>query len=454
MAQTYEVNFDGLVGPTHHYAGLSYGNVASLSHKNQVANPKEAALQGLRKMKFLASLGLKQGIIPPQERPNLSALRLLGFDGTPEQILKKAMQEAPEILSAVWSSSSMWTANAATVSPSFDSQDGRVHFTPANLSCKFHRSIEADTTGKILKAIFRDPSTFAHHSPLPSSAAFQDEGAANHSRFCKNYGEPGLQFFVYGRTAFQKSKVEPKNFPARQTREASVALARLHRLDPNRVVYAQQNPDAIDAGAFHNDVVAVGNSNVLFFHENAFLDTEEVIASLKKKFHEISSSELKIVQVAESEVKLSDAVKSYLFNSQLIHLNQTSREMALIAPQESQEVDAVRTYLEKLIRDESQPIREVHYFDLKQSMQNGGGPACLRLRVVLTEEEIAKSNLGVYFSDSLYHQLCAWVNRHYRDRLTSQDLVDVSLLREVQIALDELTQILNLGSIYPFQLGS
>ena len=26
----YEVNFDGLVGPTHNYAGLSYGNVASL----------------------------------------------------------------------------------------------------------------------------------------------------------------------------------------------------------------------------------------------------------------------------------------------------------------------------------------------------------------------------------------------------------------------------------------
>ncbi|MDX2347040.1 MAG: N-succinylarginine dihydrolase, partial [Legionella sp.] len=34
MTAVYELNLDGLVGPTHHYAGLAYGNTASLAHAN------------------------------------------------------------------------------------------------------------------------------------------------------------------------------------------------------------------------------------------------------------------------------------------------------------------------------------------------------------------------------------------------------------------------------------
>lgn len=60
----YEVNFDGLVGLTHHYAGLSFGNEASTRHQNTLSNPRLAAKQGLLKMKALADLGYKQGVLP------------------------------------------------------------------------------------------------------------------------------------------------------------------------------------------------------------------------------------------------------------------------------------------------------------------------------------------------------------------------------------------------------
>src|SRR3954469_13600147 len=128
----YEVNFDGLVGPTHNYAGLSYGNVASMKHKLSVSNPRQAALEGLEKMKFLASLGVKQAVLPPHERPHLQTLRRLGFSGSDADVLRTAQQRDPTLLAMVSSASTMWTANAATISPSADSEDHRAHFTPAN----------------------------------------------------------------------------------------------------------------------------------------------------------------------------------------------------------------------------------------------------------------------------------------------------------------------------------
>ena len=223
-----EANFDGLVGPTHNYAGLSWGNVASKSNVNAVANPREAALQGLEKMKRLADRGYVQGILPPHERPHIPTLRALGFEGNERQILEAVAKADPAILAAVSSASCMWTANAATVSPSADTADHRVHFTPANLSAKFHRSIEHQVTGRSLKAIFGDESYFAHHPALPSVSHFGDEGAANHTRLCSRYGEPGVELFVYGQVAFNESAPAPSKYPARQTLEASRAIARLH----------------------------------------------------------------------------------------------------------------------------------------------------------------------------------------------------------------------------------
>lgn len=440
-----EANFDGLVGPTHNYAGLSWGNVASKSNVNAVSNPKEAALQGLAKMKKLADRGYVQAVLPPHERPHIPTLRALGFAGSDRQVLEQAAQADPAILAAVSSASAMWTANAATVSPSADTADHRVHFTPANLSAKFHRSIEHKVTGRALKAIFTDESYFAHHPALPSVSHFGDEGAANHTRLCAGYGDPGVELFVYGQAAFNESAPAPVKYPARQTLEASRAIARLHGLDDRHAVFAQQNPAAIDAGVFHNDVIAVGNGNCLFYHELAFLDEGGVLSDIRAR---LAGTELQPVRVSAAEVPIEDAVASYLFNSQLLN---TPDGMLLAVPGECREVASVSRYLDSLLQHNG-PITAVEVFDVKQSMRNGGGPACLRLRVVLSDEERRAINQGVVLTDALYERLTAWVNAHYRDELSQQDLADPMLLDEVRKALDELTGILGLGSIYDFQL--
>jgi succinylarginine dihydrolase len=447
----FEVNFDGLVGPTHNYAGLSYGNVASMSHKAVISNPKEAALQGLRKMQAMAALGIKQAVLPPQQRPDLKVLRSLGFIGTDKDVLLTAFQRSPEILASACSASSMWTANAATVAPSADTRDGKVHFTPANLVDKFHRSIEAPTTSRILKSIFSHAHYFVHHSALPASKTFSDEGAANHNRFCSDYGNAGIQFFVYGRLGFDNfNSIEPKKFPARQTLEASQAIARKHQLQETQTYFAQQNPSIIDAGAFHNDVAGVGNKNVLFYHEEAYLESSKVIAGLSHQFEQLSGEQFFAIEVKTNQVPVADAIKSYLFNSQLVTLPDGS--MCLIAPTDCQAIESVQRYLEELIAKGDTPIRQIKYFDLRQSMQNGGGPACLRLRVVLKTVELHHANQGVFIDDEILLTLNTWVERHYRDRLTIEDLADPQLVVETQTALDELTRILKLGVIYPFQL--
>ncbi|MBZ2168975.1 N-succinylarginine dihydrolase [Marinobacter sp. F4216] len=440
-----EANFDGLVGPTHNYAGLSWGNVASKSNESAVSNPKEAALQGLAKMKALADRGFVQGILPPHERPHIPTLRGLGFEGSDQKILEDAAKQCPTILAAVSSASTMWTANAATVSPSADTKDRRVHFTPANLSAKFHRSIEHVVTGRALKSIFADDAYFAHHPALPSVSHFGDEGAANHTRLCGGYGEPGVELFVYGQVAFNEQAPAPKKFPARQTLEASQAIARLHGLSDAHAVFAQQNPEAIDAGVFHNDVIAVGNGNTLFYHDMAFLDEQKVLDDIRAR---LKGTELQAVKVSSAEVPIQDAVASYLFNSQLLN---TPDGMMLAVPGECREVKSVSNYLDQLVQSGG-PITAVEVFDVKQSMRNGGGPACLRLRVVLNDDELKAMHQGVLLTDALYERLTTWVNAHYRDQLTREDLADPMLLDEVRKALDELTGILGLGSIYDFQL--
>ena len=445
----FEMNVDGLVGPTHNYGGLSYGNVASQSNCQTVSSPKEAAKQGLAKMKALMDMGFKQGVLAPQERPDVGALRRLGFTGSDAEVIARAAREAMPLLVASCSASSMWTANSCTVSPSADTADGRVHFTAANLNCKFHRSIEHPTTSRVLQAMFANDAHFAHHPALPAVAQFGDEGAANHTRFCKGYGDAGVEFFVYGRSAFDTRYPAPARYPARQTLEASQAVARLHGLSDAGVVYAQQNPAVIDQGVFHNDVIAVGNGEVLFYHQDAFLETDKVLAELGDKLARRGGN-FQAVCVPGSAVSVQDAVRSYLFNSQL--LTRADGSMLLVVPEECRNNASVWRYLEQLTTSGG-PIREVRVFDLKQSMQNGGGPACLRLRVALKEQELAAVNPGVVMSHALHDTLVAWVDKHYRDRLSEADLADPQLLGECRTALDELTQILKLGSVYPFQLN-
>ncbi|WP_104204526.1 N-succinylarginine dihydrolase [Billgrantia saliphila] len=445
-----EVNFDGLVGPTHNYSGLAHGNVASMSHGGLVSNPREAALQGLVKMKALMDAGYAQGVLPPQQRPDLGALRSLGFTGSNREVLARAASEAPQVLRAVCSASSMWTANAGTVTPSRDAPDGRVHFTPANLQSSFHRFLEPETTARVLASIFRDESRFAHHPALPATPAFSDEGAANHTRLCGDHGEPGVHLYVYGRQAFGGGPGErraPKRFPARQTLEASQAVARQHGLDEAQMVFAQQHPDAIDAGVFHNDVIAVGNGPVLLYHAMAFLDEQGTLDALRAKM----VTPLIPVRVPSEAVSLDDAVASYLFNSQL--LSNPDGSMTLVVPGECQERESVWRAIQDHLLAGHNPIGEVIVKDVKQSMRNGGGPACLRLRVVLSAAERTSLTGRVLLTDGLYSELTAWVERHYRDRLAPDDLADPQLADETLTALDELTRLLEIGSVYPFQLG-
>ncbi len=442
----FEANFDGLVGPTHNYAGLSVGNVASLNNARNTSSPRQAALQGLAKMKALADLGMVQGVLAPQERPDVYTLRRLGFSGTDAQVISKAAKQAPAVLRAVCSASSMWTANAATISPSRDTADGRTHFTPANLTNKFHRSLEPETTGRILQAMFADERHFAHHSHLPDNDHFGDEGAANHTRLCGQYGDAGVELFVFGRYAFDYNKPAPRNFPARHTFEACEAVARLHGLSEDKVVYIQQSPEVIDQGVFHNDVIAVGNQNVLFYHQQAFVDSQAKLAEVQHKFGD--SAPLHLIEVLDDEVTVQEAIQTYLFNTQVITL--PSGEMAIIAPTECRDHPRVSAYLAELT-GRGTPIKHVHYYDVKQSMRNGGGPACLRLRVAMSEAEHKAVNQHVLLSDSLYQRLTQWVNQHYRDQVSEADLADPQLLAESRTALDELTQILQLGSVYRFQ---
>jgi succinylarginine dihydrolase len=447
MPTAREFNFDGLVGPTHNYAGLSFGNVASFNNINSMSNPKEAALQGLAKMRTLASRGFAQALLPPQSRPNFRLLRSLGFTGSDADVIARAYKEAPVILACAYSASPMWTANAATVSPSADTADGRTHFTAANLNSKLHRSYEHKQTARTLRALFKDEKYFAVHDALPPTPAFGDEGAANHTRLCAAHGSPGVELFVYGRVEFDPDAPAPKRFPARQTLEASQAVARLHGLHGQRTVYVQQDPATIDQGVFHNDVIAVGNANVLFYHQQAFVDEGAALASLQQAMAGVQA-ELRAVRVDAADVPVSDAVSSYLFNSQL--LSKPNGKMALVVPQECQENPAVEKYLQGLIASAGS-IDELISFDLRQSMRNGGGPACLRLRVALTDVESAAMHQGVVMTESLYARLATWVQAHYRDRLAPSDLADPSLAIESQTALDELTNILQLPGLYEFQ---
>lgn len=439
-----EYNFDGLVGPCHNYAGLSAGNVASASNSKSIANPRDAALQGLAKMRELARRGFGQGVLPPQLRPDFSLLRAVGFDGSDAEVIGRAHREAPVLLAAAYSASPMWTANAATVSPAADTSDGRTHFTVANLNSKLHRSREHGQTQRMLEAIFYDRRYFAVHPALPDTPAFGDEGAANHGRLCATHDARGIELFVYGRSEFDSRVIAPRRFPARQTREASRAVARLHGLAPCRTVYLQQDPAVIDQGVFHNDVIAVTNGPVLFYHEQAFANEAVMLQAVQQALDELGVA-LQPVRVATTALGVADAVGSYLFNSQL--LTRTDGMMTLVVPEECRENPAVSRYLDELLASGG-PVSELISFDLRQSMRNGGGPACLRLRVVLTAQEVRAMHQGVLMTDALHDRLADWVARHYRDRLAPADLADPSLVVEIRAALEALTEILELPNLY------
>ncbi|WP_010187709.1 N-succinylarginine dihydrolase [Sphingomonas sp. PAMC 26605] len=412
-----EINFDGLVGPSHNYAGLSFGNIASASNAGAVASPRAAALQGIAKMRHMLALGLPQGVLLPHDRPDAAWLRLLGFAGDDDAVLAAAWRAEPGLVRNGMAASAMWTANAGTVSPAPDTRDGRCHISVANLSTMLHRSLEAPQTARQLRLAFGDTRHFLVHDALP--APFGDEGAANFMRLAPNHGARGIELFVYG---VQRDG----GFPARQRREASAAVARRHGLDPNDVLLVEQSAAAIAAGAFHNDVVAVANETVLFAHEQAFEDPAAVYAFIRRRLPEAT-----ILEVPAAEVSLEAAIRSYLFNSQLVTLPDGG--MALIVPGECREVPTVWSWLQTMLAGNG-PIRSVEMLDLRESMRNGGGPACLRLRVAVDDAAFAAIDPRFLLDPARCALLADLVERHWPERIAPDDLGDPALWRQCRTA--------------------
>lgn len=412
-----EINFDGIIGPTHNYAGLSRGNIASASHAGDVSQPRAAALQGIAKMRHNLALGLPQGFFVPLDRPDAAWLAALGT--TPEGA-------EPHLRAQAWSASAMWAANAATVSPAPDTADGKCHLTVANLVTMPHRSHEWTGTLAQLRLAFAHPD-FAVHAPIP--APFGDEGAANHMRLCTAHDAPGVEIFVYG--------IGGGHFPARQHLDASKAVARRHGLNPARTLFLRQSDTSIAGGAFHNDVVAVANERVLFTHETAFHDREAAHAAIRA-----ACPEVEIVEVPQSAVSLADAIRSYLFNAQLVSLP-GSAGMGLVLPTEAQGVPAVRRWLEAHIAGNG-PIRRLFPVDVRQSMANGGGPACLRLRVVA---EPAAVDARFMADEAKLDRIAAVVEAHWPQAIAPGDLASPALLRDVRRARAALLEALDLTEL-------
>ena len=418
---TVEINFDGLVGPTHNYAGLSPGNLASASNAGAVARPRAAALEGLAKMRLVMDLGVPQGFLPPPLRPTPAPLRAAGFQGSVAKVLEAAAKADPALFRAASAASSMWTANAATVIAEADSGDGRLHLVTANLASMLHRAVEADETHALLRRVFPYGPRFAVHPPLPLGVHFGDEGAANHMRLTVSHAERGLNVFVFGR---------PRGgpFPERQALRASQAVARLAGLAAEDAVFALQSGDAVAAGAFHNDVVAVANERVLLAHPEAFDRPDTLFDATRGR---VAGAE--IIEVAD--ISLADAVSTYLFNSQIVTL--PGGGMALILPAEVRENTTVWDALHRALAS-SRAITRVEVVDVRESMRNGGGPACLRLRVPVSEAARAAIHPGYLLTPARWDELAALVERLWPEAVAPDDLLDPDLWAAARAVDDAL----------------
>ncbi len=432
-----EYNFDGIVGPTHNFAGLGSGNLASMASKDHVSSPKGAALEGLAKMKLLAEMGVPQAVLPPQRRPHLGYLRSCGYGSEPVELLENASLQDLAIAS---SASAMWAANAATVSPSPDTADGRCHFTIANLASQRHRALESLERLTVFEHLFGDEQHFKIHPPLPAN--LPDEGAANHTRLCSHHDCPGMEIFTYGRTSYEP--VDARLFQARQLEESSVRLAEQQIDFPQgNALFVKQHPDAVDAGVFHNDVISVGNANFLLMHELAWAPLVNWQEAMKNLLPDIVHG-FNYAMLSAEELPLADTVRSYLFNSQLV--TRPTGDMVLVYPAECDEVPAAKAAIEWILREDN-PVTQAVRVDVRQVMKNGGGPACLRLRVVLSNEERAAVRGNVFWTPQLHETLVEWVSRHYREHLSPADLSDVDLYHESQAALDDLQLILDIPTL-------
>lgn len=438
-SSTKEVIFVGLPGPTHHYGGLSRDNVASEKNRGNSSSPKEAALQVLDLMRLMISLGEKVAILPPLLRPHMPLLRQ-HFEGSNDAVIRAAALEAPELLEQACSSSSMWCANAATVSPVFDTKNSHLHITTANLFSNLHRRIEAEDTHYVLQQIFAEVPDCTVHMPLSAAAGMHDEGAANHMRFAPTHDAKGVEVFVYGADG---STRDPQS--ARQSLLASQEVMTAHQLPSKHALLVRQNPHVITQGVFHNDVIAVGHLNCLLAHELAFDAGAKAFDQIGAAYKALHKDALHELIISEDDLSIEEAVHSYLFNSQII--GTAVDGMSIIAPQETEELfeGKAMKLLEALCARGDNPIRNVYTADLRQSMRNGGGPACLRLRVVMRDDQLEAltRQRHVCIDAELLEGIEETIHNHYPDHLTPQSLGNPLLYTACENALKSFSELMD-----------
>lgn len=438
-----EINVDGLVGPTHHFGGLGVGNTASIEHAHRTSYPRRAALQGLAKAALLHRLGVPQFLLLPPARPRLELLTALGYRGTLQQQLTEAWESAPLVLSAVFSSAFMWAANSATVTPAVDSEDSRLHITPANLISSLHRAGEATERHADLQELLGRVPAAVVHDPLPACLALRDEGAANHMRLCDSSGKNGVHLFVYGEATVQREEESPARFFPRQAQLASQAIASRHRLPSSRVMLLRQHPDSISAGVFHNDVIATSHQDLLIHHEHAFCDSAVRLPEIERMFQQATGGPLRRVEVSGEELPLNDAVSSYFFNSQIVSPGSAcdrgaAPRMLIVCPTQCRDNQNANRLIERLLADPEVPIEQVEFIDLAESMAGGGGPACLRLRVLLESDCMEQLQDFQRLGERREETIARAIERWYPEKLDVIDFCNAELVECLSVVPGEL----------------
>ncbi len=429
-----ELQMDTIVGMTHHYGGHAIGNNASIINKGIKSNPMQAALQGLDKMKRVFELGVPQLILPPQQRPHIPTLRSLGFRGDLQKCLNKLFQLRPHLFNKLCSSAFIWTANAATVIPSVDTKNKKVHIRVANLASHFHRSLEADERFDIFNVIFNNDKYFEVSKPLPSSE-FTDEGAANHTRL-----EAGQHIFVHGYQDIEECI--NNNLPRRQSKLSQELISYQTLNNTEHALFLKQSDEALKLGVFHNDVIATGIDRFYLCHENSYSGGLADLEKLSTWYSKNTGHSLELHVIPNKELGIRELVETYLFNSQWI--KDMDGNIHIIAPIQCLTNPRVNRVIERWL--ESHPNWFIEYIDLNQSMKNGGGPACLRCRLPLTIEELNSIHPGVLYTSKKARAIEKIVHEYYPEQFEMTDV----LSSEFREKLNEANRLINKELSLPY----
>lgn len=375
-----QVFIDCMPGPTSHFGGHSIGNIASMTSKNMPSNPKKAAIEWLDKVSLVQSLGAKQIVLPPHRRP----------------LIHHANHPRLENLSSGF----IWMANAGHFIPATDTTLHAHQFIPANMKSGHHRKNEHRFHAYWIKQILKNIN---HHIHSPLRAC--DEGAANAIRLWKN--NQSIFILVHG---------HPKTaFPSRQSKDSFNELQSLVKL--KNLIILQQKSKAIDHGVFHNDVISFGFKNVLFCHEHSFEDQKNQLYQLNQLFLNTTKSKLHIIQINEQDLPLTECIDTYLFNSQVILIN---NKITLLSPKAAKRNEKSFKIIQEWIANDY--IHDVKFIDINSSLMNGGGPACLRLCIYLLDSEIHAIPRQFWLTSKKINELKQIIETKYPSSLDLSDI--------------------------------